>query len=91
MFPKIDEIMSDKYLDFKNMEHNYNDTMNVKISDFMIKGHTSVDLDMPCIKFISTMRLIKFRRISVTHKGNLLAGVVSIVDVPRVFKSCMSS
>jgi CBS domain-containing protein len=91
MFPKLDEVMSDAHLDFENMEHNYKDTMSVKIGDIMTKGVASIDLDMPCLKAASTMWLRKFRRIPVTHNGKLV-GIVSIGDVHRsIFKSCMTS
>ena len=90
MFPKLDEVMSDTYFDFENMEHNYKDTMNVKIGELMTKEVASIDLDMPCLKAASTMWLKRFRRIPVTHKGKLV-GIVSIGDVHRaIFKSCMS-
>jgi len=62
--------MSDTYFDFENMEHNYKDTMNVKIGELMTKEVASIDLDMPCLKAASTMWLKRFRRIPVTHKGN---------------------
>ncbi len=33
MFSKLDEVMSDTHFDFENMEHNYKDTMNVKVGE----------------------------------------------------------
>lgn len=91
MFPKLDEVMSDTHFDFEDMEHNYKDTMNVKISEIMTKNVSSIDLDMPCLKAASTMWLKKIRRIPVTHNGKLV-GIVSIGDVHRaIFKLCISS
>lgn len=91
MFPKIDDAMNSTLFDFENMEHNYKDTMSVKIGDLMTKSVASIDLEMPCLKAASTMWLRKFRRIPVTHKGKLI-GIVSIGDVHRaIFKSCMTS
>lgn len=91
MFPKLDEVMSDVYLDFEDMEHNYKDTMNVKIGDIMTKNVASIDANMPCLKAASTMWLKKIRRIPVTHNEKLV-GIVSIGDVHRaIFKSCMTS
>ena len=91
MFPKLDEVMSDTYYDFENMETNYKDTMNVKISDIMTDGVDSIDLDMPCLKAASNMWLRNYRRIPVTKKGKLV-GIISIGDVHRaIFKSCMTS
>lgn len=91
MFPKLDEVMSDTYYDFENMETNYKDTMNVKISDIMTNGVDSIDLDMPCLKAASNMWLRNYRRIPVTKKGKLV-GIISIGDVHRaIFKSCMTS
>jgi CBS domain-containing protein len=91
MFPKLEEIMSDTYFDFENMETNYKDTMNVKIGDVMTKGVDSIDLDMPCLKAASSMWLKKYRRIPVTENGKLV-GIISIGDVHRaIFKSCMTA
>jgi len=91
MFPKLDEVMSDTYYDFENMETNYKDTMNVKISEIMTDGVDSIDLDMPCLKAASNMWLRNYRRIPVTKKGKLV-GIISIGDVHRaIFKSCMTS
>lgn len=91
MFPKLDEVMSDTHYDFENMETNYKDTMNVKISDIMTDGVDSIDLDMPCLKAASNMWLRNYRRIPVTKKGKLV-GIISIGDVHRaIFKSCMTS
>jgi CBS domain-containing protein len=87
MFPKLDEVMSDARFDFENMEHNYKDTMNVKVGELMTKDVASIDLSMPCLKAASTMWLRNFRRIPVTH-NNKLVGIVSIGDVHRaIFKS----
>ena len=38
IFPELEEIMSDTHFDFENMEANYKDTMNVKISEIMTEG-----------------------------------------------------
>ncbi len=91
MFPKIDEVMNGTHLDFENMEHNYKDTMNVKIGEIMTENVASIDLDVPCLKAASIMWLQKFRRIPVTREGKLV-GIVSIGDVHRaIFKSCMTT
>jgi predicted transcriptional regulator len=91
MFPKIDDIMADNHLDFEDMEHNYIETMNIKVNDLMTKSVSSIDLSMPCLKAASTMWLKNFRRIPVTENGKLV-GIVSIGDVHRaIFKSCMSA
>ena len=47
MFPKLEDVMSDTHFDFENMETNYKETMNVKISEIMTHGVDSIDLDMP--------------------------------------------
>ncbi len=91
MFPDLGEIMSDTHFDFENMETNYKDTMNAKISDIMTDGVDSIDVDMPCLKAASTMWLRKYRRIPVTKQGKLI-GIISIGDVHRaIFKSCITS
>ncbi len=90
MFPKLDEIMSDQCFDFEDLEHNYKNTMSVKIGDLMTKNVMSIEATMPCLKAASTMWLRKFRRIPVTKDGKLI-GIVSIGDVHRaIFKLCMS-
>ena len=66
MFPELEEIMSDTHFDFENMETNYKDTMNVKISEITTEGVDSIDIDMPCLKAVSTMWLRKYRRIPAT-------------------------
>ena len=91
MFPKLEDVMSDTHFDFENMETDYKETMNVKISEIMTHGVDSIDLDMPCLKAASAMWLKKYRRIPVTQQGKLV-GIVSIGDVHRaIFKSCMTS
>ena len=91
MFPKIDEIMADNHIDFEDMEHNYKDTMAIKVSELMTKNVSSIELSMPCLKAASTMWIKNFRRIPVTENGKLV-GIVSIGDVHRaIFKSCMTS
>ena len=91
MFPKLEDVMSDTHFDFENMETNYKETMNVKISEIMTHGVDSIDLDMPCLNAASAMWLKKYRRIPVTQQGKLV-GIVSIGDVHRaIFKSCMTS
>jgi len=89
MFPDLEEVMSDRYFSFENMEKNYKDVMNVKIGDIMTKKVESLDLNMPCLKAASTMWLRGYRRIPVTESG-MLVGIISIGDVHRaIFKASL--
>ncbi len=89
MFPNLNEVMSEGRFNFESLEDKYQDTMNVKIGDIMVKDVTSITLDLPCLKAASTMWVKNFRRIPVTVKGKLV-GIVSIGDVHRsIFKKAM--
>ncbi len=84
MFPDVHEVMTlGSKPDFEEMEQNYHEALNLKVSELMSGNVATVEPDMPCLKAASMMWLRKIRRIPVTEPDGTLVGIVSIGDVHK--------
>ncbi|HIJ23278.1 MAG: CBS domain-containing protein [Gammaproteobacteria bacterium] len=87
LFPSLEEAMTQRgTFDFEDMESNYAQVVNLKVSDLMSTGVIGVTQDMPVLKATSLMVRHRFRRIPVVD-GDKLLGMMSLGDVHKaIFK-----
>lgn len=91
LFPSLEETMTQGGgFDFEEMETNYSQVVNLKVSDLMTTGVIGVTEDMPVLKATSLMVRHRFRRIPVVD-GDTLIGMMSLGDVHKaIFKKAIA-
>lgn len=91
LFPSLEETMTQGGgFDFEEMESNYGQVVNLKVSDLMTTGVIGVQEDMPVLKATSLMVRHRFRRIPVID-GDQLIGMMSLGDVHKaIFKKAIA-
>lgn len=87
MFPKFEDLVTSAGLvDFEELEHEYQDVVNLKVRDVMSQKIISVQPQMPVLKAASIMFRHHIRRAPVQEDGKLV-GIISIGDVHKaIFK-----
>ncbi len=91
LFPSLEEAMTQGgTFDFEDMEGNYSQVVNLKVSELMTTGVIGVTEDMPILKATSLMVRHRFRRIPVVD-GDKLIGMMSLGDVHKaIFKKAIA-
>jgi len=88
MFPNLQEIISSSgAVDFEQLERDYKDVLNQKVSSLMTTRVFTVEPDMPVLKAASIMFRNRIRRIPVADNGRLV-GIVSVGDVHKAIFHC---
>lgn len=82
MYPDISEIMDGTRIDFEELEKEYRDVINHKVSDLMSTHVHTVSPQDPVLRAVSVMCVNKIRRIPVAKDGKLI-GIISIGDVHK--------
>ncbi len=91
MFPSLEDVMDQgQTINFEDMEQEYSQVLNLKVSDLMTTGVIGVSEDMPILKATSVMVRHRFRRIPVID-GDELKGMMSLGDVHKaIFKETVT-
>ena len=92
LFPSLEEAMTQPSggFDFEDMEANYSQVVNLKVSELMTTGVIGVTEDTPVLKATSLMVRHRFRRIPVVD-GDKLLGMMSLGDVHKaIFKKAIA-
>lgn len=91
MFPSLEDVMDQgQTINFEDMEMEYSQVLNLKVSDLMTTGVIGVTEDMPILKATSVMVRHRFRRIPVID-GDELKGMMSLGDVHKaIFKETVT-
>ncbi|MFK5986794.1 MAG: CBS domain-containing protein [Pseudomonadota bacterium] len=92
MFPDMQDMLdSGGKPDFEDMENDYENILNNKVSQIMTSTVATVSPEMPVLRAASLMWLHKIRRIPVAE-NNQLVGILSMGDVHKqIFKETLMS
>jgi len=93
LFPTMEDIMAGgAALEIDSMMSNYSTSMELLVSDMMVRNPVSVSPDQHVLKAAAKMTSHRFRRIPVTDGDGKLVGVMSLGDVHKaVFHSHVSA
>ena len=84
LFPTMEDIMAgEAVLEIDSMTSNYSASMNLRVSDLMVKNPVSVSPNQHVLKATAKMTSNRFRRIPVTDDDGKLVGVMSLGDVHK--------
>ena len=82
LLPTMEDIMAgEAVLEIERMTPNYSSSMDLRVSDMMVKNPVSVSPDQHVLKATAKMTSNRFRRIPVTDSDGKLVGVMSLGDV----------